>query len=137
MPAVTISQVSDGLAARLATITGLRTASVIPDNPNPPVAVVQINNVSYDTAFKGGLTTYSYIVSVIVGRVTERQAQDRLDAFSSTSGTQSVKEAIEGDKSLGGIVADTRVVEMTGVSAVLLGEATYLAANFAVTVYAE
>ena len=137
MPAVTISLVSDGLAARLATITGLRTASVIPDNPNPPVAVVQINNVSYDTAFKGGLTTYSYIVSVIVGRVTERQAQDRLDAFSSTSGTQSVKEAIEGDKSLGGIVADTRVVEMTGVSAVLLGEATYLAANFAVTVYAE
>ena len=137
MPAVTISQVSDGLAARLATISGLRTASVIPDQPNPPVAVVQINNVSYDTAFKGGLTTYSYIVSVIVGRVTERQAQDRLDAFSSTSGTQSVKEAIEGDKSLGGIVADTRVVEMTGVSAVLLGEATYLAANFAVTVYAE
>ena len=137
MAAVTITQIRDALATRLATITGLRVSAEIPDNPNPPVAVVQINNVSYDTAFKGGLTTYSYIVSVIVGRVTERQAQDRLDAFSSTSGTQSVKEAIEGDKSLGGIVADTRVVEMTGVSAVLLGEATYLAANFAVTVYAE
>ena len=137
MPAVTISQVSDGLAARLATISGLRTASVIPDQPNPPVAVVQINNVSYDTAFKGGLTTYSFVVSVIVGRVTERQAQDRLDLYSSTSGSASVKEAIEGDRSLGGIVADTRVTEMTGINAVLLGEATYLAANFAVTVYAE
>jgi hypothetical protein len=137
MAAVTISQIRDGIATRLATITGLRTASVIPDNPNPPQAIVQANTVSYDTAFQGGLTTYNFIVSVLVGRVAERQAQDRLDAYSSTSGTQSVKEAIEGDRSLGGIVADTRVTELTGVSAVLLGEATYLAANFAVTVYAE
>ena len=135
--AVTITQIRDALAARLATITGLRVSAEIPDNPNPPVAVVQINNVSFDTAFQGGLTTYSFIVSVIVSRVAERRAQDRLDAYASTSGTSSVKEAIEGNRTLGGIVADTRVVEMTGVSAVLLGEATYLAANFAVTVYAE
>ena len=98
---------------------------------------MQINNVSFDTAFQGGLTTYSFIVSVIVSRVAERRAQDRLDAYASTSGASSVKEAIEGNRTLGGLVADTRVVEMTGVSAVLLGEATYLAANFAVTVYAE
>ena len=137
MAAVTVSQIRDGLAARLATITGLRTASVVPDNPAPPQAIVQVNNVTYDGAFKGGMTIYTYVVSVIVGRVSERQAQDRLDAFTSTSGTQSVKEAIEGDKTLGGIVFDTRVTDLTGVSAVLLGEATYLAANFAVTVYAE
>lgn len=134
---VSITEIRDGLAARLATISGLRVSAEIPDNPNPPVAVVQVNNVSFDTAFQGGLTTYSFIVSVIVGRVAERRAQDRLDAYASTSGASSVKEAIEGDRSLGGKVADTRVVEMTGVSAVLLGEATYLAANFAVTVYAE
>ena len=134
---VTITQIRDALATRLATISGLRVSAEIPDNPNPPVAVVQINNVSFDTAFQGGLTTYSFIVSVIVSRVAERRAQDRLDAYASTSGASSVKEAIEADRSLGGTVADTRVVEMTGVSAVLLGEATYLAANFAVTVYAE
>lgn len=137
MAAVTITQIRDALATRLATITGLRVSAEIPDNPNPPVAVVQINNVSFDTAFQGGLTTYSFIVSVIVSRVAERRAQDRLDAYASTSGASSVKEAIEGNRTLGGLVADTRVVEMTGVSAVLLGEATYLAANFAVTVYAE
>jgi hypothetical protein len=93
--------------------------------------------VSYDTAFQGGLTTYTFVITVIVGRVSERQAQSRLDAYSSTSGNQSIKEAIEGDRTLGGKVADVRVVEMTSVGAVLLGEATYIAANFAVTVYAE
>ena len=133
----TITQIRDGIAINLQTISGLRTSAEVPDSPNPPQAVVQMGNVSYDTAFQGGLTTYSFIVSVIVARVTEGRAQERLDAYASTSGASSVKEAIESDRTLGGVVADVRVVEMTNVGAVLLGEATYIAADFAVTVYAE
>jgi hypothetical protein len=133
----TITQIRDGIATNLQTISGLRTSAEVPDSPNPPQAVVQMGNVSYDTAFQGGLTTYSFIVSVIVARVTEGRAQERLDAYASTSGASSVKEAIESDRTLGGVVADVRVVEMTNVGAVLLGEATYIAADFAVTVYAE
>ena len=135
--AVTISEIRDGLATRLATITGLRQSPDLPDNPNPPIAVVGPNTVAYDTAFQGGLTTYTFVITVIVARVSERQAQARLDAYASTSGNQSIKEAIEGDRTLGGKVADVRVTEMSNVGAVLLGEATYIAANFAVTVYAE
>lgn len=135
--AVTISEIRDGLATRLATITGLRQSPDLPDNPNPPIAVVGPNTVGYDTSFQGGLTTYTFVITVIVARVSERQAQARLDAYASTSGNQSIKEAIEGDKTLGGKVADVRVTEMSNVGAVLLGEATYIAANFAVTVYAE
>lgn len=133
----TITQIRDGIATNLQTISGLRTSAEVPDSPNPPQAVVQMGNVSYDTAFQGGLTTYSFIVSVIVARVTEGRAQERLDAYASTSGASSIKEAIESDRTLGGVVADVRVVEMTNVGAVLLGEATYIAADFAVTVYAE
>ena len=133
----TITQIRDGIATNLQTITGLRTAAEVPDNPNPPQAVVQMGNVSYDTAFQGGLTTYSFIVSVIVARVTENRAQERLDAYASTSGASSVKNAIESDRTLNGLVGDLRVIEMTNVGAVLLGEATYIAADFAVTVYAE
>lgn len=134
---VTITEIRDGLATRLATITGLRQSADLPDNPNPPIAVVGPNTVAYDTAFQGGLTTYTFVITVIVARVSERQAQARLDAYASTSGNQSIKEAIEGDRTLGGKVADVRVTEMSNVGAVLLGEATYIAANFAVTVYAE
>ena len=133
----TITEIRDGLATNLATISGLRTSAEIPDNPSPPIAIVQLQRVAFDGAFQGGMTTYDLTVSVIVGRVAEREAGRRLDAYSSSSGASSVKKAIESDRTLGGKVFDLRVVEMTNIGAVLLGEATYLAADFAVTVYAE
>lgn len=134
---MSISNIRSALATNLATISGLRTASEIPDNPSPPIAIVQITNVSYDGAFDRGMTTYNFLVSAIVGRVAEREAQRRLDAYSSTTGASSIKSAIESDRTLGGNAYDVRVTDMTNVGAVLLGEATYIAADFAVTVYAQ
>lgn len=133
----TISDLRDGIATNLATITGLRTASEIPDNPSPPIAIVQLQRVAFDGSFQGGMTTYEFVVSVVVGRVAEREAQRRLDAYASTSGASSIKEAIESDRTLAGECFDLRVSEMQNIGAVLLGEASYLAADFAVTVYAE
>ena len=133
----TITQIRDGIATNLATITGLRTAAEIPDNPSPPIAIVQLQRVAFDGAFKGGMTTYNFMVSVVVGRAAEREAGRRLDAYASTSGSSSIKEAIESDRTLNGLVFDLRVSEMQNIGAVLLGEARYLAADFAVTVYAE
>jgi hypothetical protein len=133
----TITELRDGLATNLATITGLRSSATIPDNPSPPIAIVQLQRVGFDGAFKGGMTTYDFVVSVIVGRVAEREAQRRLDGFASSSGASSVKAAIESDRTLSGECFDLRVSEMQNIGAVLLGEASYLAADFVVTVYAE
>jgi hypothetical protein len=133
----TISDLRDGIATNLATITGLRTSAEVPDNPSPPIAIVQLQRVAFDGAFQGGMTTYEFLVSVVVGRVAEREAQRRLDAFASTSGDASIKAAIESDRTLDGECFDLRVSEMQNIGAVLLGEASYLAADFAVTVYAE
>ena len=133
---MSISLIRKGLGANLGTIRGLRVAETIPDNPSPPIAVIALGNVTYDGAFDGGLTIYNFTVSVIVGRVAEREAQRRLDAFIST-GDGSIKHAIEAEKSLGGSAYDVRVSEMTNVGAVQLGDATYLACDFAVQVYAR
>jgi hypothetical protein len=135
--ATTITDLRDGLATNLATVTGLRTSAEVPDNPSPPIAIVQLQRVVFDGAFKGGMTTYEFLVSVVVGRVAEREAQRRLDAYASSSGESSIKLAIESDRTLGGECFDLRVSEMQNIGAVLLGEASYLAADFAVTVYAE
>ena len=89
---MSISDIRDGLATNLATISGLRTAADLPDNPSPPIAVVQLNNVSYDQAFKQGLALYSFTITVIVGRVSERTAQARLNAYAST-GAGGIKQA--------------------------------------------
>lgn len=134
---MSISDIRSGLATNLATISGLRTTSEIPDNPSPPIAIVVLQSVNYDGAFQQGLTTYNFIVTVIVGRPAEREAQRRLDAYSSSTGASSVKLAIQSDKTLGGHAYDVRVTNMNNIGAVLLGEATYLSADFAVTVYAN
>jgi hypothetical protein len=133
---VSISLIRKGLGTNLGTIRGLRVAETIPDNPSPPIAVIALGNVTYDGAFDGGLTIYNFTVSVIVGRVAEREAQRRLDTFISTD-EGSIKHAIESEKSLDGAAYDVRVSEMTNVGAVQLGDATYLACDFAVQVYAR
>jgi hypothetical protein len=134
---LSITAIKTALAANVATISGLRTSAEIPDNPNPPQAVIQLQSVNYDGAFKQGLTTYNFLVSVIVGRVDERNAQKNLDAYASSSGSKSIKLAIQSDKSLNGTAFDVRVTDMTNIGTVLLSDATYLAADFAVTVYAN
>ena len=133
---MSISTIRTALAANLATITGLRTAAVVPDDPMPPVAVVIPSRVSWDTAFARGLDTYEFTVLVIVGRVNERTAQNNLDAYCQATGAQSVKTAIERDKTLGGAAQSLRVTEMRNYNAIQIAENTYLSAEFAVTVYA-
>lgn len=133
---MSIATIRDGLAANVATISGLRVAKEIPDNPNPPVAVIMLSNVSYDGAMHGGLVTYNFVITIIVGKVAEREAQRKLDGYVST-GTGSLKKAVESDKSLGGSAYDVRVSEMTNIGTVSLGEVNYLAADFAVQVYSN
>ena len=132
-----ISSIRTGLATRLGTISGLRTSAFMPDNPNPPIAVVMPSSVSYDDTFKRGMQTYVFNVLVIVGRVDERTAQSNLDAYVSSTGTSSIKLAIEGDKTLGGVVFDTRVTEMRNYGQLPVGEVTYLTAEFTVLCYAD
>lgn len=134
---MSIATIRDGLATNLQTITGLRATGDITDNPTPPIAIVQLNRVEYDGAFNKGLTTYNFVISVVVGRASERTAQDRLNAFATPSGASSIKLAVQSDRTLGGSAYDVRVSEMQNIGAVLLGGESYLAADFAVQVYAN
>lgn len=133
---MTISGLRTGLAANLATITGLRTAATVPTDPKPPIAVVMPNNISYDTAFGRGLDEYEFVVFVIVGKVDDRTAQNLLDGYCNPTGAGSIKTAIERDKTLGGNAQTLRVTTMRNYSAMSIAENTYLAAEFVVQVYA-
>ena len=133
---MSISQIRSALATNLATISGLRTAAEIPDLPNPPIAVVSLDSVTYDQAYAKGMTSYTFTVTVIVGRSAEREAQRKLDGFIST-GANSIKNAVESDKTLGGYSYDCRVVSMNSVGSVTISDTTYLAADFTVTVIAN
>ena len=132
-----ITDIRSGLATRLATITGLRTGATIPDNVNPPYAIISPNSVQYHRAFNNALSTYNFTVMVVVGRVSERTSQNSLDAYCSPSGSSSIRVAIEADKTLGGVVFDTRVSEMRNYGQLPVGEVTYLTAEFTVLCYAD
>ena len=131
-----ITELRTGIATNLSSITGLRNSATIPDDPKPPIAVVQPNSIQFDTSFGRGLDTYEFTVTVIVGRVDDRTAQNTLDGFCNPSGPLSVKTAIERDKTLGGAANTLRVTEMRNYTAIQIAENTYLSAEFAVTVYA-
>ncbi len=133
---MSIADIRAGLAENIATISGLRVAAEIPDNPSPPIAVIALNNVSYDLDFNRGMTLYNFTVTLIVGRVAERDAQRKLDAYAG-NGERSIKTAVQIDRQLGGAAFDVRLSEMSTLGALNLGEQTYLAADFLIQVYAE
>ena len=133
---MSIADIRDGLATNIATISGLRVAAEIPDNPSPPIAVISLNNVSYDLDFNRGTTLYNFTVTLIVGRVAERDAQRKLDAYAG-NGERSIKTAVQSDRTLGGAAYDVRLSEMSSLGGVTIGESTYLAAAFLIQVYAE
>jgi hypothetical protein len=132
-----VSELRTGIANNLATITGLRTTPTIPDNPNPPIAVILPQGVEYDNTFGRGMNTYTFAVTVIVGRVSERSGQNALDAYVSSTGSSSIKLAIESDKTLNGKAFDLRVTDSRNYGELTVGEVTYLSAEFTVLCYAN
>ena len=131
-----IAEIRAGLAANIATISGLRVAAEIPDNPSPPIAVISLNNITYDLDFNRGMTVYNFTVTLIVGRVAERDAQRKLDAYAG-NGERSIKTAVQSDRTLGGAAFDCRLSEMSTLGGVTINEVTYVAADFAIQVYSE
>ena len=133
----TIAQIRTGIAANLATISGLRTTDTVPDNPQPPVAVIMPSSIQYDLSFQRGLDLHNFVVMIVVGRASERQAQQTLDLFCAGTGASSVKAAIESNRTLTGLVQDLRVTSMRNYGSTVIGETTYLAVEFDLVVYTQ
>jgi hypothetical protein len=132
-----ISDLRAGIATNLATIAGLRTGSTIPENVNPPFAIVAPSSMTYHMAMRNGMTTYNFVVTLVVGRADARSAQNALDAFCSSTGSSSIRNAVESDRTLGGKAFDCVVTGMRNYGSLAIGDNTYLAAEFDLTVQAD
>lgn len=134
MPA-TSTQVMDGLKARLATISGLRTFDFQPEQLNPPVAFPSITEIRYYNAFSGGDVQFDVDIMVIVGRYTDRLAFARLDEYTAFSGASSVRAALHAEPTLGGVCSDLIVDSASSIGSLAAGDAEFLAVTFSVTVH--
>jgi hypothetical protein len=133
----TINEIRQGIIDNLTSIYGLRAAAVVPETPNPPVAIVELNSGAYDTAFGRGMDAWQFTITLIVGRSDNRAAQIQLDEFVASSGGRSVKQAVESNKTLSGIAQDCRVTNLNSYGQITLGDVTYSGAEFAVSVWAN
>lgn len=131
----TVTEVKQGLANRLATITGLRAFAYQPDQLNAPIAFSMLDNILYHRTMATAMTEMSFTVTVIVCKADSRSAQSQVDPYVSATGASSVKAAIEGDRTLGGKVDDLVVNSAGGMQIVNAEDGDYLSVDFNVTVY--
>ena len=134
------SNVRAGLQTRLQTISGRRVLDIVPDSVNIPtqgaVAVVGMLDLNFDFSMNRGYDQATCSILVIVGRMNESTAQDRLDGYLSSSGATSVKAAIEGDKTLGG-VAQTLILDGgMSIGSLTVAEADFLQVSCSLLVHA-
>lgn len=128
------SEVRDGLKKNLQEIDGLRVYDLVPDNPQPPSAIIGQLDLTFDLNNARGLDQANIDVLVIVQRFSERTGQEKLDKFLSGSGDYSIKTAIESDKTLGGAVNTLRVTSaQSGVYQA--ADVEYLSYRYQVTIW--
>lgn len=130
------SAVRNGLKTRLQTITSpvWEVYATAPDEVVTPCAVVVPGEtpVVYDVTFDGA-DDFDFIVTVLVGTAFDEVAQSNLDAYLVDPGAQSVKAALEGDQTLGGVAAFV-ICRQAGYGPVEYAGQRYLGATFAVEV---
>lgn len=106
----TISQLRAGLKTRLATISGLRAYDKWPGNVTPPGAIVMPVDGEYDQVMGDNPdTVYKFEVTLAVQLGSYETAQDKLDEYVNPAGARSVRAAINGDRTLGGVADATWV----------------------------
>jgi hypothetical protein len=133
---MSISLLRAGLAKNLQTIKGLRVVETLPDLVNPPMAMIGLTKVSYNQQNQRSMAEYTFQVTVVLGRVSERTAQASLDVLVAP-GEGSVKYALESDRTLGGNAYEVFVPELSAYGAVSINGIDYLSAEFSVQVFAR
>jgi hypothetical protein len=131
-----ISELRQGLANNLQTIAGLRVVDTLPDLVNPPMAMIGLTKIAYNQQNQRSMAEYTFQVTVVLGRVSERTAQRDMDVLVAP-GQGSVKYAIESDRTLGGKAYEVFVPELSAIGAVSINGIDYFSAEFSVQVFAQ
>ena len=102
----TLSEIREGVATSLGTIPGLQASARILTNPSLPTAYVLPGETNFHQTFGDGPSDYNLIIELQVATVSDIGSQMKLDEFLSETGDASIKEAIEANPTLGGLVDD-------------------------------
>jgi hypothetical protein len=137
MAAPTLEQVMLGLETRLATIAGLNTSPITPDQVTTPQAIVGVPDIpTYHATMARGKMDFEFTVTVFTSLMLDRDGQLKLASYANPTGASSVVAAIEADKTLGGVVDDCHVVSFRTLGREEVGQVGYYGGVFTVNVMA-
>ncbi|HXO86433.1 MAG TPA: hypothetical protein VN803_13015 [Gemmatimonadales bacterium] len=109
-----MAAICEALAANLSGIDGLQESGYLLANPTPPAAEVEPGPIKYDRAAGRGLDDMRFLVRVFVGLTTDIGAQKRLYRMLASTGDDSIKTALESNRTLGGLIDDLWVSNCSG-----------------------
>lgn len=132
------SALRDGLAARLDTIPGVQAYARPPGSINAPAAIIipSSNFLNFDATMARGSDEFAFTVRLLVPMTVGEIAQDALDAYLEGAGEYSVKTAIEGGGTMGGICSFAVVTGAQGYGSYEYGGIDYLGCEFTVEITA-
>ena len=127
----TISDVRDGLAVRLRTISGLHVYDEWPDTITPPAALIRPASAQYEQTFGADWATMQLEVLVVVGLMGGlANAERAMEPYISNTGTSSIRVAVAADRTLAlsgtGTVRGTFVRGWRNYEPVAINELEYL-----------
>lgn len=138
MAAPTIRAIMLGIEARLDTIDGLNTFEYAPDLVTVPAAVVGPPPIpNYLKTFAHGHLDIQPTVRVVTSTALDRAGQLLLADYANPTGALSIRTAIEGDKTLGGIVDDCIVVDFDPIGLMEINGVAYYGGIFTLRVIAQ
>jgi len=115
-----IALIRAALETRLATLLGNdgQASAYWQTNPTPPtLQVVGIGPADYDSSFGRGGDTLTATIQALASTTADQAAQEQIDDWCDTTGSTSVKAAIETERpspvTLGGLVSSCRVTGHT------------------------
>lgn len=132
-----LDDIRTGLKNRLATISGLNAYDKAPGVVVMPAAFPVPGPIEYDETMSSDVTEYSFRIRLLVQRATETYAQEDLDPYLAPSGASSIRGAINGGQTLGGVADWTRVGRVARYGEIEHAGMSYIGAEFDVEVNAD
>jgi len=132
---VNLAAIRNGMADNLSTIPDIQVSPYMLSAPTPPAVHILPDTCEYDLAMRAGLHELTMMVQIFVSITTDQGAQVLLDQYLAPTGAQSVKAALEADRTLGGACQDSHVQMFTYRQYPRPEGDPFLGADFTVQVY--
>ena len=107
----TFSSIRTAIKTTLGSISNLRVFDTVDDMINVPAAVLIPSSINFTEAMARGTDRYDFDLIVVVSRADARSGQNQLDGFINGSGSNSIRQAIFNNSTLG--QSDTSAVVTT------------------------